>query len=427
MTDDATASGAVQTAGNPPIRRATDWDADRLSSLADEYGTPLYVLDLARVRQNLQRIRQAFPMAAVYYAAKANACGAVLETVDAAGAGVECASAGEVDRARRAGVSAADILHTAVNPPSADLDYIAEVAAADPAVTVTAGALDTIDRLVDRNFAGRVLLRVHPGIGAGHHESVATGGDAKFGVPVDRAIDAIRRAADAGLEVAGLHAHAGSGIDDDSIGAHRQMVETLARLATESPVAIETVDVGGGFGVPYRPTDPPVDIEAIARETRAALEGVDAQLAIEPGRYVVADAGMLMTEVNTVKPADDETIVGVDAGMTTLLRPALYGAYHEVVSLNAAGDDRQPVRATITGPICEGADVLAADRTLPRPVRGDRLAIGNAGAYGYEMANHYNSRPRPATVVLDGDRAAPHRRRETYDDLVRLEREVEWR
>jgi diaminopimelate decarboxylase len=407
-------------AANPPVRRLADWPSPRLRDLVDAHGSPLYVVDLDRVRANYARVVDAFPDAEVLYAVKANAGRAVLETLSSAGAGAECASAGELARALEAGVDPGDVHYTAVNPPSDDLDYAVEVAAVHPDLTVTGGARDTVTRLADRGFTGRFCLRVHPGVGAGHSEAVATGADAKFGVPLDRAPAVIEEAERSGFDVVGLHAHVGSGMTDDDVDEHREMVSRLAALAADVD-ALEFVDVGGGFGVPYRPTDPPLDLDAVALATRDALTGVDAQLVVEPGRYLVADAGVLLAEVNTVKPAGDTVLAGVDAGMTTLLRPMLYDAYHHVANLARDADDRPERTVTVVGPICESTDVLASDRRLPRPRRGDVFAVGNAGAYGIEMANQYNSRPRPAVVALDGDEARVVRRRETIADITDTE------
>jgi len=385
---------------NPAVRRLADWSAPELRGLAEEYGTPLYVQDLDRTRQNYERVAAAFPEADVHYAVKANAGGAVLRTLRQAGASAECAAAGEVFRALEAGYEPREIHYTAVNPPAQDLDYVLDAA---PESTFVVGARDTIDRLAERGFAGRLALRVHPGVGAGHSDYVATGADAKFGVPHDEAPDVLGEAADRGFDVVGIHAHVGSGmLDDADVESHREVVERLATVARESPVDLSFVDVGGGFGVPYHPDEEPLDLEAVAATTRDVLADVDAELVVEPGRYLVADAGVLLTEVNTVKSTDDATLAGVDAGMTTLLRPALYGAHHEVQSLAADAAERDEDLVSVVGPICESTDVLAEDRRLPRPERSDLLAVGNAGAYGIEMASQYNSRPRPAVVAVEG-------------------------
>lgn len=405
---------------NPPVRRLADWNAARLRDLAGEHGSPLYVLDLGRVRENYARFAGAFPDADVHYAAKANAAAPVLGTLSNEGAGVECASAGEVHRALDAGFEPERVHYTAVNPPAEDLDY----AVSRPGITVTVGAEDTIERLRERGYDGRLCLRVNPGVGAGHHEGVATGADAKFGVPADRAANVLAAAAD-DFDVVGVHAHAGSGISGDDLDAHRELVRRLGALARNAPVNLEFVDVGGGFGVPYRPDEDPLDLDAVAAATREALGEVDARLVVEPGRYLVADAGVLLTRVNTVKEAPDATVVGVDAGMTTLARPALYDAYHHVRSLAPDAGERAETAATVTGPICESTDVFG-EYELPDPARDDLLAVGNAGAYGYEMASNYNSRPRPATVVLDGDLSAVARRRESIADVLALTQEVDW-
>lgn len=404
----------------PAVRRLADWSAAELRSLAAEYGTPLYVQDLDRVAANYERLAAAFPDADVHYAVKANAGRRVLETLREAGAGAECASAGEVYRALEAGYDPADVHYTAVNPPARDLEYVLDAA---PDATFVVGATDTVDRLADRGFDGRLAVRVHPKVGAGHSEAVATGADAKFGIPYDRAVDAIRDADARGFDVVGIHAHVGSGmLTDADVDAHREVVERLAGVARDAPVDLEFVDVGGGFGVPYRPDEAPLDLDAVAAATRDLLADVDADLVVEPGRFLVADAGVLLTEVNTVKRTDGPTLAGVDAGMTTLLRPALYDAYHDVRSLAADAADRPEGPVTVVGPICESTDVLAEDRRLPRPERGDLLAVGNAGAYGVEMASQYNSRPRPAVAVLaDGDHRLA-RERDSLSDLTAQER-----
>jgi len=412
---------------SPAVRRLADWDATTLREAADEYGSPLYVYDLDRVRENYRRLAAAFPDARVHYAAKANTARPVMAALAEAGAGVECASAGEVERALAAGFPAARLHYTAVNPPAADLDYVVEVARDAPDLTVTAGARDTVERLAERGYRGRLCVRVDPGVGAGHHEHVVTGGNAKFGVPYDEAPALAESAATRGFDVVGVHAHAGSGISGEDLAAHRELVSRMGDLARrvadlDAVGGLEFVDVGGGFGVPYRPEEVPLDLDAVASAIREALGPVEAVLVVEPGRYLVADAGVLLTGVNTVKHAD-VAVVGVDAGMNALVRPALYDAYHAVRNLARDADERSVRRVTVAGPLCESGDVLAADRELPRPERGDLLAVGTAGAYGFEMASQYNSRPRPAIAVVESGRSRLARRRETVADITALERD----
>ena len=404
-----------------PVRRLADWDADRLRDLAAEHGTPLYVTDVDRVRENCRRLLASFPDADVRYATKAHTGRAVLAAVREAGIDAECASAGEVRRALDAGFRGERVDYTAVNPPARDLDPVVEWWGDHPGLTVTVGARDTLDRLAERGFDGRVCVRVNPGVGAGHHEKVTTGGAPKFGVPLDRAA-ALVAAARERFDVVGLHAHAGSGIRDEAdLAAHRDLVARLGELARTAG-ELEYVNVGGGLGVPYREDERALDLDAVADATREALGDVDAALAIEPGRYLVADASVLLTAVNTAKPTPEVTVAGVDAGMTDLLRPAMYDAHHAIRNLDAeaAGDrarDAGPV--TVAGPVCETGDAFCDARELPIPERGDLLAVGNAGAYGYEMASTYNSRPRPAEVSVDGDVL---RERESLAGVTRLER-----
>ena len=412
--------------GGPAVRRLAAWDADDLLAVAAEYDTPLYVLDRDRVAENCARLLAAFPDAEISYAMKAHAGRPVLRTVREAGLDAECASAGEVERAFAAGFPGDRIRYTAVNPPARDLDRVVERWRESPDLTITVGAADTADRLRDRGFDGRLCVRANPGVGAGHHEKVRTGANAKFGIPIERVPD-LAAAWAADFDLVGVHAHAGSGISGDDLSAHRELVSRMGDLArdVESRTgSLEFVTVGGGFGVPYREDEPPLDLDPVAEATRTALGGVEATLSIEPGRYVVADASVLLTRVNTVKRARDATVVGVDAGMTALLRPAMYDAYHPIrnLSADAAGGPRETTPVTVAGPICESADVLCEQRPLSRPDRGEILAIGNAGAYGYEMSNTYNSRPRPAEVARSGTTVRIARRRETVSELTELER-----
>jgi diaminopimelate decarboxylase len=408
----------------PAVRRLAGWDADRLVDLAEEHGTPLYVTDLDRVRENYARFVAAFPDAHVMYAVKANTGRAVVRALEAAGAPMEVAAAGEMERVLRAGVDPEDVRYTAVNPPDADLDYVVEKWRETPSLTVTVGAESTIDRLRERGFDGRLVLRVNPGIGTGHHEKVATGKDAKFGIPRDRVpevAESVRTSTD--LDLVGLHMHVGSGVLDDDLADHCRAVERLADVA-RAVGGLEFVDVGGGFGVPYRPEEEPLDLAATADAVRAALGDLEADLHVEPGRFVVADASVILGRVNTRKETPATTVVGVDASMTTLLRPAMFDSYHPMRNLTGDLSGREPEPVSVGGPICSSADVFCQDRQLARVERDDVLAIGNAGAYGYELALQFHSQPRPAEVALEGGEARVVRRRETVDDLVRVEDEA---
>jgi len=407
------------SADSPPVRRLADWNHDRLVSLAETHGTPLYLLDTGRVRENYRRISAAFPDAHVMYAAKAHTGRAVLSTLSDAGVDIECAARGELQRAIDAGADPDSIQYTAVNPPAADLEYAVNLASDYPGLTITAGAVDTFDRLAALGYDGRVAMRVNPGIGTGHHEDVATGKDAKFGVPATR-VTAVADDLRGRFDLVGVHAHIGSGVLRGDLDDHCRAIARVADLAREVGAGeLEFVDIGGGFGVPYREDEPPLDIAAVGERVRAAVGDLPTRLALEPGRFVVADAELILTRVNTVKQAAN-TVVGVDASLATLVRPAMFGSYHPV--RNVSGPDREATPVSVGGPCCTSADVFCTGRPVARPQRGDLLAIGMAGAYGYELASQFHSQPRPAEVAVDGEDARVVRRRETLADVTRVER-----
>ena len=401
------------------VKRLADWDHDRLGRLAAEHDTPLYVLDIDRVQANYERFDAAFPDAHVTYAAKAHTGQAVLSALLESGADIECAAWGELQRAVDAGADPNTLQYTAVNPPDRDLDRAVELAEEYPGLTITGGARDTFDRLEARGYDGRVAIRVNPGIGTGHHEKVATGKDAKFGIPeayVEEVADDVRER----FNLVGIHAHIGSGVLTDDVEEHARAVGKVADIARAvGDGGLEFVDVGGGYGVPYHENEPPLDIEAVADQVREAVGDLDAQLKLEPGRYVVADSELILTEVNTVKEAPESTVVGVDASLATLIRPAMFDSYHPI--RNVTAQDREPIPVSVGGPCCTSADVFCTDRPIAEPRREDLLAIGNAGAYGYELASQFHSQPRPAEVAIEGGETRVVRRRETLDDVTRVE------
>ena len=439
------------------VRRLEDWNAARLAAVADEYGTPVYLLDADRVRANYRRLADAFaaefPNPEVVYAAKANSSPAVLGGVVDAGGTIECAGRGELRRAVRAGADPNAIRYTAVNPPAADLDAVTRIAAEHPVFTVIVGARDTADRLEAREFAGQVGLRVNPGIGTGHHEAVATGRDAQFGVPAERAERVADDLRESPLSFVGVHAHVGSGVLPPELDDHCRALARVASVAREIGTGdLQFVDFGGGFGVPYRPTEEPLDPTRVARRYREAIGTLDARVIVEPGRYVAADAGVLLTRVNTVKPTAETRVVGCDASLATLVRPAMFDAHHPIRNCTAdrAAADRDDCRAdhrdgrtdsddgttnrgvtdnddrtnrervacTVGGPCCTSADTFCTDRRLASPERGDLLAIGMAGAYGYELTSRFHSQPRPTEVAIEDGEVRVARGGETIDDVL---------
>ncbi|MFW5928800.1 MAG: diaminopimelate decarboxylase [Halobacteriota archaeon] len=376
-----------------------------LEEVADRHGTPAYVTSLETVRRRYEELRETLPVDRVQYAAKANTNPRVLETIAELDGALDAVSHGEVEAALRAGFDADDVMYTGVNPSDDEIRSVAEAGA-----TVNADCMSVVDRLADHHD-GEMGVRVNPDVGAGHHDKVVTGGEgSKFGVPQDSVEQVFDQAASLGLEPVGLHAHVGSGVlDHEELLEAAEAVFSIARRLEANGRALDYVDVGGGLGVPYRPGDHRLDIEAYAAGLEDAYD-LDADLVVEPGRYVVAESTVLLTRVTTRKPG----FAGVDAGMNTLLRPALYDSYHHVSNLSRSA----PVeRVDVVGPICESGDVLAEDRELPAR-EGDLLAVHTAGAYGAVMASRYNSRGLPAEVVVDGEDVEVVRERETPGDFL---------
>jgi bifunctional diaminopimelate decarboxylase / aspartate kinase len=379
-------------------REAPWWESSRgrLLDLA-ERGTPRYVQDLATVRTRARRLCDVAAIDRRYYALKANPDPGILRTLEAEGYGFECVSRGEIDRvfAVLPRLDPARVLFTPSFAPRTE--YAAAFARG---VTVTIDNQEMLARWPDLLRGRDVWLRLDLGRGEGHHQKVRTGGsDAKFGLPVARLDAFVEQARKLDIRISGLHAHLGSGIE-----APMHWRDVYAELAgfAEDIGTVETIDIGGGLPVPYRPDDPPFDIDAWAEglaSIKAAYPGF--ALAIEPGRYLVAEAGALLLRATQVVEKDGVRRVGVDGGMNALLRPALYDAFHGIHNLSRPDAGASAV-FEIVGPICESSDVLARQRSLPEATcEGDVILVADAGAYGMAMANTYNLRPLPAEDVLN--------------------------
>ncbi|MEI8255151.1 MAG: diaminopimelate decarboxylase [Deltaproteobacteria bacterium] len=390
-------------------------DAGLVERTAERVGTPYFLYSADRIRARCGAMLAAFPEAHIRYAMKANANRAVLETIRDCGLGVDAVSPWEVRLARDAGFERAQILYSGSNPSTDELSEIHRAGA-----TLNLDSLSALERFGRAAPRARVSLRLNLEIGGGHHPHVVTAGpDSKFGLSPSEIPKAIALARKHGLRIVGIHQHVGSGIFQRSLFV--RALDRLLDLAPRFP-ELEFIDAGGGFGVPYRATEKAVDLTSwgpavIARfEAARARTGRDLALVLEPGRYVVADAGVLVTRVTTVKRTRDRTFIGVDSGMHHLVRPAMYGSYHAVYALRRTA--RPAERCFVVGPICESGDFLAADRRMPPPSEGHLLVVGNAGAYGYTMASFYNLRARPAECMLDGGKVRVVQRRDTYADVV---------
>lgn len=395
-----------------------------LEELAAAEGTPLYVYSAGTITTRYRAIDDAFRgyPHAIHYALKANSTLAIARLVRGLGAGADANSGGEIDVALRAGFIPEQIVFTGVGKTTAELSQAIELGVK----TINAeseGELDRIDLLArERQTRARVALRVNPDIDARSHPHISTGLKAnKFGIPMDAVRDICRRfSGRPGLEIVGLHTHVGSQITDlDPLRRAAAAIVGLARELKDDGITIDHLDLGGGLGVSYDGSTVPT-----AAEYAAALLPVvrDSGLAIilEPGRNIVATAGALVSRVVDVKDRPDgKAFVILDAGMTELIRPMLYGAFHRIEPVRATSAPE--ILADIVGPLCETSDTLGKDRRLPRPQPGDLFAVLDAGAYGAVMASNYNRRPMPAEVLVDGTAWSVIRRRQTIDDLLALE------
>lgn len=401
-----------------------DARAGRLESLAREHGTPLWVTDGDLVRARLAELRAAFRglLHEVHYAVKANSGLALLALLAAEGVGFDVVSAGELERCRRVGVDPRRIGFAGAGKTDAEL--AAALAAGIGLFDVESpDELDRLARLAaERGAVAPYALRLNPDVDAGTHEYVTTGTRRnKFGMPFDAALAALERhRPTAALRFRGFHVHIGSQVTDPARFAAAAAIVAQRIVATRAAgFAVELLDFGGGFAARYDVAPPP--IAAVAAAVRPLLEPLHVELLLEPGRFLVAEAGELVTRVIGVKEGQERLFVIVDAAMNDLLRPALYGAWHPVELLADEGAGRPTVSCDIVGPVCESGDFLAKERLLPRPVPGDLLVIGSAGAYGTSMSSNYNSRPRAAEVLIDRGIARLVRRRETIADLLATE------
>lgn len=395
--------------------------------LAEEYGTPLYVLDEDRIRDNYRRIYEAFSTNyddfKVFYACKANTNLAVMRILEEEGSNIDAVSPGEIYTSLMAGYSPERILFTGNNATDDELKFALETG-----VRINLDSLSALERLSKLPGAAgqEISFRVNPRVGAGHHDHCITGGDlSKFGVMEEEAVQAYQKAMDLGFKPVGIHSHIGSGILDPEPFklAVQTLMDTAGNVYQELGVDFEFVDFGGGMGIPYEPQESILDINKFSEEIVNLYKDKLAQynmseptLCLEPGRYIVGDAAYLLTRVNTVKQSYRK-FAGVDAGFNTLLRPTMYGSYHHIVK--ATEPLAEPTqKIDIAGNICESGDLFARDRPMPDLNEGDLLAILNAGAYAFSMSSQYNSRPRTAEVLVQKGETDLIRERETFADLL---------
>jgi diaminopimelate decarboxylase len=403
-------------------------EAVPLRKIAEEIGTPAYVYSLATLRRHFRVFDQAFNAVPhiVCFSVKANSNIALLKAFANEGSGFDIVSGGELFRALKAGGEPKKIVFSGVGKKREEIEQ-----ALDAGILMfnveSEHELSTLNEIA--GSIGRkapVSLRINPDVDPKTHPYISTGmKKAKFGVEIKRSVENYRKAASLPhLEVLGVDCHIGSQLTSISpfVDALARVREYLDRVLVGSlrkeGAEIRYLDLGGGLGISYKDETPPSPqeyAEAIIR----GLEGLNVTLILEPGRVIVGNAGVFLTEVQYIKDTDEKSFVIVDGGMNHLIRPALYGSYQAIQPVIQGNGEK--IVADVVGPICESGDFFAKDREVARPRRGDLLAIMSAGAYGFTMASNYNSFPKPPEILVDGDKYYVIRSRETMDDLIRGE------
>lgn len=389
----------------------------QLADIAARFGTPTYVYHLDTVRARAQQLQAAIthPRQQLLYAIKANPCPAIVRCLLAQGYGIDAVSPGEMHLALRLGCPPARLCYTENNMTDAEqADALAQ------GVMVNCGSLQRLQALATAG-AREAAVRFNPDVGASEHAHTLTAGPlTKFGIHHSQ-IEQVRAIETAsGLQVVGCHMHIGSNVLDAQHFA--QAMRVIVDVAKALP-HLRWLDVGGGLGVPYQPDQQPIDLHAVGQAAQAIMQELEAhhgraiELRLEPGRFLVAEAGVLLTRVNTTKTnPDGRCFVGCDSGFNHLLRPTMYGSYHPIANISAPQGALQSV--DVVGNICESGDVFARDRQLAVADIGHVLAIGCAGAYGMSMASIYNLRPLPAEVVIDGEQVYQVSPRRSVQELL---------
>jgi diaminopimelate decarboxylase len=400
-------------------------EAVPLKKIAKEVGTPAYVYSLATLKRHFRVFDQAFAAVPhiVCFSVKANSNIALLKAFAKEGSGFDIVSGGELFRALKAGGDPQKIVFSGVGKKREEIEY-----ALDSGILMFNVESEQELAALNEIAAGAgkkapISLRVNPDVDPQTHPYISTGmKKSKFGVDIKQSLETYRRAvAMPNVDVVGVDCHIGSQLTSvapfvDALAKVREYLErVLVGEMKKEGTKIRYLDLGGGLGINYHDETPPLPDE-YARAIIEGLEGLDVTLILEPGRVIVGNAGILVTEVQYLKETETKTFVIVDGGMNDLIRPALYGSYQAIQPVEE--NDAENIVGDVVGPICESGDFFAKDREIARPKRGDLLAVMSAGAYGFTMASNYNSHPKPPEILVDGDKYYVIRKRETFDDLI---------
>lgn len=390
----------------------------QLIAIAEEYGTPLYIYHAEKIEERYHQLQQAFTELPVkiFYASKALTNISILQYIRGLGANADCSSINEVKLSLKAGFLRNQILYT-----SNGIAFEEIVEAHDLGVSINIDSLSNLEKFGKKfGHSYPVGIRLRPNILAGGNLQISTGHDkSKFGIPVDEVDQLLKVVRENNLHIKGLHIHTGSGVSD--LNVWMKVVNVMSTFVPHFP-ELEFLDLGGGFKIPYREGDKETDMVALASALKEAVSplrttgGKELEIWIEPGKYLVSEAGYFVSRVNVLKETSTVNFAGVDSGFNHLIRPMFYGAYHHIENLSHPEGKIKPY--AVVGNICE-TDTFAWDRKLPEIREEDLLLFHNAGAYGFEMASNFNSRFRPAEVLVKNGESRLIRKRENLDDLLR--------
>ncbi|TFG19407.1 MAG: diaminopimelate decarboxylase [Promethearchaeota archaeon] len=404
----------------------------KCEDITRKFGTPLYVMSEDIIRNRYRELKETlnekYQRNQIHFAVKSNSSLSMLKILQSEGAFFDCTSTGEIHTCLKIGIAPDHIIYTGNMFTNQDFDF-----AVKNDVTINLDSLSQLKRLneVHQNLKKEkkvISFRINPEFGAGHHvHTITAGKEIKFGILEDQVFEAYSTAKEMGFQKFGIHQHIGSGIINpmDYKKAVENFLRIIDNIITKLHIKFKFVDFGGGLGIPYRPSEDPLNLNTyceivldpfIEYYENKALE--KPFLKIEPGRYISAESSIILTEVNTVKDNGFKLFAGVDAGFNTLIRPAFYGSYHHII---ACKQKNERLTYDIAGPICESGDILGKEREISKIAEGDILAILDAGAYGYIMSSPYNSRPRPAEILINNGKSLLIRKAESFDDLMRLQ------
>ncbi|MFX1455132.1 MAG: diaminopimelate decarboxylase [Promethearchaeota archaeon] len=400
--------------------------------IANEYGTPIYVINEESIRKKYRDLKKnldsVYEKNSIFYAVKANSSLSVLKILYSEGASFDCTSTGEIHQCLKVGIPPERIFFTGNMFTNEDFIF-----AVENNVHINLDSISQLKRLnkiyeevgLEKN---RLSFRINPEFGAGHHSHTITAGKMiKFGILENQVIEAYSMAKELGFKSFGTHIHIGSGILNayDYEKAVEKYLTIITHLTDAVNIKLEFIDFGGGLGIPYRPEEEPLDLGIyngiVVEKFKSLAEREDfgePRFIIEPGRYLLAESSIILAQINTVKDNGYKKFAGINVGFNTLIRPIMYGSYHHIIPC-LENKERKMNKYDVVGPICESGDVIGKERLLSELKEEEYLAILDTGAYGFVMSSLYNSRPRPAEILINNGKTFKIREEETYEDLFR--------